>query len=98
MGCHPSHWLSYVSEGWLNHQPDIDFMNQYNPHENYSYIYHKPELIQPIQEVVELLEAQCLPVPWPTADTDHGHGDSTRKKMDQWCHWEEFQWAIWNNY
>jgi hypothetical protein len=55
-------------------------MNQYNPHENYSYIYHKPELIQPIQEVVELLEAQCLPVPWPTADTDHGHGDSTRKK------------------
>ena len=21
MGCHPSHWLSYFSEGWLNHQP-----------------------------------------------------------------------------
>ena len=23
MGCHPSHWLSYFSEGWLNNQPAV---------------------------------------------------------------------------
>ena len=27
MGCHPSHWLSYFSEGWLNHQPDHNILN-----------------------------------------------------------------------
>ena len=24
MGCHPTHWLSYFSEGWVYHQPEYD--------------------------------------------------------------------------
>ena len=38
----PNLWSSYVT-GWG--PPDINwFINHYNPHENYSYIYHKPLL------------------------------------------------------